>query len=219
MRRELTSDPELAEEYALRRDSAIAARRAAVAEHISASSREYAYRQRGGGAKVVRLQGRRLMAVAASALLAVSVATFALWQLRSPDADALAYAYFEPAAGLPTTLGVATDGRFTEAMIDYKLGDFNAAAQRWQAMAAEGAGGDTLHFFLGVALLADRQPAAAALQLDNVQGLRADEARWYAALATLAEGRKDEAKRRLGVIARTSTSRTADAQSLLGELE
>ena len=216
---EARRDPELNEEFALRTDAAMAARRAAVSEHIRAAARDDAYRRR-GGARVRTLSSRRGFAAAASVLVLVVAGVFLFRTAVGSSPEALAAAYFEPDPGLPTTLGEAEDAAFEEAMIDYKLGDYAAALQRWGRLRAEVGPGDTLSYFYGVTLLAAERPVEAAEFLREVRGGGfVEEARWYEALALLAQGEEDPARRLLAEVAAGGGAYAAQAGELGEALE
>ena len=216
---QVRTDAPLNEELALRTDAATAARRAAVRDHIRAAARDDAYRRR-GGARIRTLSSGRGLAAAASVLLLVVAGVFLFRTAAASSPEALAAAYFEPDPGLPTTLGEAEDAAFDEAMIDYKLGDYPAALRQWGELRAEVGAGDTLSYFYGVTLLAAGRPVEAVTLLREVRGGGfVGEARWYEALALLAQGQEAAAKPLLERVAETDGAYAAQARELLGALE
>ena len=216
---EARGDATMDEELTLRTDAATAARRAAVREHVRAAAREDAYRRR-GGARIRTLASRGGFAAAASVLLLVVAGVFLFRTAAASSPEALAAAYFEPDPGLPTTLGAAEDAAFDEAMIDYKLGDYPAALRQWGRLRAEFGAGDTLSYFYGVTLLAADRPGAAVELLREVRGgAFVAEARWYEALALLAQGEEAAATALLEEVAATDGAYAARARELLGALE
>ena len=216
---EAAADPQLGEELALRTDAATAARRAAVTEHIRAAAREDAFRRR-SGVRLRTLSSRGALAAAASVLLLVVAGLLVLRSVTDSSPEALAAAYFEPDPGLPTTLGSEDDVAFTEAMIDYKLGDYGAAAARWERLRADLDASDTLSYFYGVTLLAAERADEAVGPLREVRlGAFVQEARWYEALALLRSGEEAQARRVLQAIAASEGTYADSATSLLQELE
>lgn len=156
-----------------------------------------------------RGRGRRLrrfvsVAAAAAAVLLVAAWIGGLFGERAADRPPGA---FEPAIGLPTTLGVddgavADERTFTEGMIDYKLGDFPAALARWEPLLEARPADDTLAFYTAVALIATGREAEAADLLQAVDEPALRERRdWYLAQAYRRARRSEEARALLNEIA------------------
>ena len=168
----------------------------------------------------VRPLWRRSWAVAAAvALLALVGGRLLLGEAEPQRPEVLATNYFEPAIGLPTLLGPAEDIRFESGMVDYKLGDFDAAIATWAPLVGEDIDQDTLAFYLGVAELGAGRAEAALEQLARVDVAALTEKRdWYRALALLRLDRAAEAESLLAGIAAAAGPRAADAEALLEEL-
>jgi len=63
-------------------------------------------------------------------------------------------AHFTPDPGLPTTMSAVDNYAFFEAMVSYKMKDYQSAISKWQPLLEEKPNNDTLNYFLGVANLA-----------------------------------------------------------------
>lgn len=170
---------------------------------------------------VVSLQSRsrRLsLAIAASvAIIAVAVWWVFNWQTSQPKA--LYAAYFEPAQGLPTTLGYADQQQFAEGMISYKLGDYSEAIAYWQPLVNSDPANDTLNYYLGIAALADEAPGQAINYLEKVEQAYFISARWYLALAFLQQEEPQAAVPILKNLAAQETTYQAESQAILKKLD
>ena len=202
-------------------DAADAVALTSMRERVRAAGQRYGQRATTERTARVRPLWRRNWAVAAAvAALLVAGGYFALSESRAPrDPSALAAVYFEPAVGLPTLLGPAEDIRFEDGMVDYKLGDYEAALQRWRPLLGEDFDQDTLAFYLGVAELGAGRAdeALAALQRVGEDGLR-ERADWFAALAQLELGRVAEARGLLQEVIAGGGRYSEEAEALMREL-
>lgn len=211
----LARDMELQAEVAELREAIRAAERAGARAQIAAARNAYQPRQARGR----RLAPARVLALAASVLLIAVVLVYTVLEQRAAQPEALAAAYFEPALGLPTTLGASTQADFDEGMIDYKLGNYPAAIERWSALTAT-APSDTLYYYLGVAQLAADEASAAVETLARVRtSSLARDAQWYRALGLLAAEDVDEAVSLLGQLSTDDNAYRARAQELLADLQ
>ena len=104
-------------------------------------------------------------------------------------------AFYNPDPGLPTTMGGEGQTLFSEAMIDFKLGDYRAALSRMQRI-NERVLGDTLLFYLGQAYLGDKQYERAVPVFHRIVLLDRSsyrkKAQWYLALGNLKIGNRKE---------------------------
>ena len=165
----------------------------------------------------------RWAAVAAVGLLLV-VSTYLLW-LRPLPSDALFQSYFDP---YPNVVAVVERGPETPreqlalAMRRYEAQQYAPAAQLLEEMLRTYPENDTLHFYLGNCYLATSQPARAADHFRHVIGAEkralTDQARWYLALAFVAQGERSEARRALETLMGYENFYKIKARDLNGDL-
>ena len=131
--------------------------------------------------------------VAAACVLVLVTASVFYWVNR----DNTFQHFYKPDVGLPTYMGATDNYTFDKAMIDYKTGEFDMAIQGWKQLLAQNPGNDTLHYFIGSALLADKRAREAIPYFDQVmaqpQSAFVQDAQWYKALALIKDGKKAEA--------------------------
>lgn len=150
-----------------------------------------------GGGNGQSFPNRKYFLAAASFLLLVSVGL--AWLFLRPDANERLFAtYYQPDPGLPTLMAVSDDYLFDKAMVSYKSEDYTEALDIWLALLDERPDSDTLHFFIGNALLADGQSEAAIPYFEQTAARENSpfrkEAAWYLGLALIKAGRPAEAK-------------------------
>ena len=202
---ELTADREdggeMSREWDAHLEAADATARAAVRRRVGAAAARYrdaesVHREPTATAQVRPLWQRSWAAAAAVLLLLTAGGYFLLADGGTPrEPQALASTYFEPAIGLPTLLGPAEDIRFEDGMVDYKLGDYEAALARWRPLAGEDFDQDTLAYYVGVAELAAGRPERALEELRQVTSPELQEGRqWYEAMGLLMLGRVNDAR-------------------------
>ena len=148
--------------------------------------------------KVIPLRSRRWYYMAAS--IAVLFALGSIWYFsRPPEHERLFNQYFSPDPGLPTVMGTTDNYAFYEAMVEYKRGDYEAAIQKWEKLYAVKPQNDTLNYFIGVAYLANNDPAASIpflkKALSTSESLFNEEAAYFLALSHLQKNQLDSAKR------------------------
>jgi TolA-binding protein len=131
-----------------------------------------------------------------------------VWMLffNTASSDKLYDAYYKPDAGLPTVMSVSDNYSFDKAMVEYKSGNYAAAIKAWEEFETNKPGNDTLHYFLGSALLANNQKEKAIPYLENVAANDSSafqkEASWYLGLAHLKKGDKEAAKKNIAASGR-----------------
>lgn len=115
--------------------------------------------------KVFKLNFKTL-SIAASVLILVG----GFWLFNRPSKnDRLFNTYFEKPIGLPTVMGGNTEHfEFLDAMVEYKIGDYDSAIKRWEALLSENQTNDTLQFYLGAAYLAKGNQEKAIPYLNEV---------------------------------------------------
>lgn len=130
---------------------------------------------------------------------AVVLLGIALWYVSRPTANEQLFAdFFVADPGLPVAMGAAEDHAFHDAMVAYKLGDFQEASDRWSALLRNDPVNDTLRFYIAAAALAQNEAVAAMPMLktvaDDSTSSFAIKARWYLFLAHVRAGEVAQAK-------------------------
>jgi len=148
-------------------------------------------------AVVHKLRPAGKMWVAAVSITVIAILAF-LWVVNGEsEKDKVFSTYFEPDPGLMTAMSADEDYTFSRAMVDYKYGRYREAIRQWEQLPGTALGNDTLNYFIGVAWLADEQPAKAIPYLERVisnrTGAFVKDATWYLGLALAKEGKKKEA--------------------------
>jgi tetratricopeptide (TPR) repeat protein len=145
--------------------------------------------------KPVRKIFRWQWAVVASVVAVIGFASILL--LKKSSEEKLFAQYYKPDVGLPTMMGISERYEFENAMVSYKTGDYQKAIDSWQLLLKDNPGNDTLNYFIGSALIADRQVKQALPYFDKTLTVSnsafEQEARWFKALALLHMGKKQEA--------------------------
>ncbi len=138
-----------------------------------------------------------------AAMAAVVLVIFLAWyRLSPPQPQDLYAAYYEPAPGLPTTLGTVDNPEFAEGMVAYKRGEYADAIQFWNPLLGTESDSDTLGYYLGLANLAEEEIETAVALLQQVKTMRppspfTSDATWYLGLAFLSQGNEKEARNTL----------------------
>ncbi len=94
--------------------------------------------------------------IAASISIFLAVGGLWFFNRQSPN-EALFEQYFSPDPGLPTVMGTNDNFAFYEAMVDYKLGNYEIAIKKWEKLLETKPENDTLNYFLGSAYLANME--------------------------------------------------------------
>ena len=120
------------------------------------------------------------------------------WMNKNPSNDRIYAKYFTPDPGLPTTMSTTSNYTFFDGMVNYKQGEYKTAISKWTTLEQKSPNNDTLQYFLGVAYLADKNPAKAIPYLNktvsNSKNLFFEDATFYLGLAYLKEDKTTEAK-------------------------
>jgi tetratricopeptide (TPR) repeat protein len=132
--------------------------------------------------------------VAASAFLLAGMGGWLLLS-RGNANEKLFAAHFQPDPGLITAMSATDNFAFENAMLDYKRKEYDAAIHAWDSLQKRQPANDTLNYFLGVAHLANENAATALPYLKKVpsSSFFYNDANWYAGLAYLKQGKKQEA--------------------------
>ncbi|WP_138433193.1 tetratricopeptide repeat protein [Winogradskyella algicola] len=142
--------------------------------------------------KVKSLQWRKI-AVAA----ALIIATGSFWFLNRNSNDQLYTDFYSPDPGLPTTMSSTDNYEFYEAMVSYKQGHYKEALNTWTKQLKTKVENDTLNYFIGSALLADKKESDAISYLkevaNNDDSVFKNDAFYYLGLAYLKNNNKEKA--------------------------
>ncbi len=134
--------------------------------------------------KVKSLQWRKI-AVAAALIIAAG----SFWFLNRNSNNQLYADFYSPDPGLPTTMSSTNKYEFYEAMVAYKQGHYNEALNTWTNQLKTKVDNDTLNYFVGSALLADKKERKAISYLEEVtkqdNSVFRSEAFYYLGLAYL----------------------------------
>lgn len=111
--------------------------------------------------------------------------------------------HFTPDPGLPTTMSVADNFNFFDAMVSYKQGHYSKAINKWEKLLIEKPQNDTLNYFLGVAHLANNNEEEAITFLhmasEYPESSFSKEIYYYIGLAHIKKGDFEAAKRHLAL--------------------
>jgi tetratricopeptide (TPR) repeat protein len=134
--------------------------------------------------------------VAASVLVIVGLGMLLFWN-RDTKGEKLFAAYFQPEPGLISEMGTSDNYLFNRAMVDYKIGDYDAALLTWESLLASKPENDTLNYFIGSAWLAKEKEETAIAHfkkvIANENSFFKNDALWYTGLALLKSNKKMEA--------------------------
>lgn len=147
--------------------------------------------------RVLRLSNSQL-AVAASITLLIGLGTW--WLLNnSPDHERLYEEYYRKPIGLPVIMGDNENFDFLDAMVNYKMGEYDEAIQKWQTLQQIDVENDTLNYFLGAAFLELEEPQKAISFLQRAANKDhssfQNKAQLYLGFALLKLNRLNEAER------------------------
>lgn len=132
----------------------------------------------------------------ASALLILIVCAW--WWLFPSKEEKLFADFYRPDPGLPTVMSLSENYEFEKAMVDYKSENYAEALTSWEKLLTEHPESDTLLFFIGSSLLAQKNAKASIPYFEKVisdeKSIFRSESYWYLGLALLKENQTDKAK-------------------------
>ncbi|GAB1856661.1 hypothetical protein MHTCC0001_14960 [Flavobacteriaceae bacterium MHTCC 0001] len=136
-------------------------------------------------------------------IIAMAVVVGSIWFFSGSPNERLYTSYFKPDPGLSTTTNTTNNFGFYDAMVNYKRGDYEIAINKWEKLTKKTLKNDTLNYFIGVALMANKNVADAIPYLENTveapdDFVFLDKAYYYLGLAYLKEGNIKKAKSILG---------------------
>jgi predicted Zn-dependent protease len=152
-----------------------------------------------------------------AAAAAIIIAIGSIWFFSTPKNEKLYAKYFKLDPGLPTTMSTTNNFDFYDGMVKYKHGDYKIAIEKWKVISEKQPENDTLNYFLGVALMVDKNTSDAIPFLERSveaedEFIFLNDAYYYLGLAYLKEGNIDLAKKNL------SLSKTKLSKTLLSKL-
>lgn len=144
----------------------------------------------------IKSNSNRIWYVAA-AVLVVFIGIY--WMMGTSNTSEKIFAKnFKPDNGLPLRMNTTDASGFYEGMLDYKQENYSDAIAKWEALLKVKPENDTLNYFLGVTNLALGNGSKSLEYLQNQerfqQGIFKEDAAWYASLASIKEGKPEEAK-------------------------
>lgn len=218
---------EMAEDEALRSEVALQTDLINAIETESMKAALAGMHERHFGQEAQQSQPKRVFRLPQGWAIAASVAvliTAGWFLLRNPGAstERLYTQYYATDPGLPTTLSVQSNKTFVEGMIDYKLGETEAAIEQWLPLLRNNPANDTVRYYLGMAYLEGDKAPLAIEQLEQIHPNNAafsNRARWYLALALLKNENTTEAVGVLRQLAEKDSGELRDmANRLLADL-
>ncbi len=154
--------------------------------------------------------------VAASVVIIVGLGSL-LFLNQDTKEEKIFAAYFQPEPGLISAMGASENYLFDRAMVDFKVGDYNAALKIWESLLASKPENDTLNYFIASAWLMKEKEEIALTYfkkvIANENSPFRNDALWYTGLALLKSNRTTEA---LGFIEKAENENKA---ALLKELK
>jgi hypothetical protein len=120
----------------------------------------------------------------------------ALWYLLSPTANERLFTeYHVVDPGLPVPMSATNDPVFHDAMVAFKLGDFDEARSKWTPLLLAEPANDTLQFYIACAALEEGELQDAIILFQelamNEASVFNDKGRWYLFLSHLKMNDRD----------------------------
>ncbi len=140
------------------------------------------------------------LGIAASFLLLLGLFTWVILT-RPSEEEQLFLAHYQPDPGLVTAMGSSMAYEFDRGMVDFKLGEYEAAIMRWEKLSQENPENDTLNYFLGAAYLDLKNTDKAIFYFERVletaSGRFTDDAHWYLGLTYMLKRDFEQARKKL----------------------
>jgi tetratricopeptide (TPR) repeat protein len=135
-------------------------------------------------------------AIAATIAITIGVG---LWFFSRPQTGETLYKdHYSQDPGLPTVMGDTDNYAFYEAMVDYKLGQYTKALEKWEKQLSRKPNNDTLNYFIASALIGqDKIEPAMDYYTKVIQQPNSnfkEEAYFYKGLIYLRQGKLEQAK-------------------------
>ncbi len=184
---DLKNDPELREELRVQQESTLAVGLGGFSKELKK------IRGTAEDGTIPIESGRRKsiqpwLGIAAGFVLLFGLFT---WLNSGSQHEQLFAAYYEVDPGLPVPMSANDDIAFHDAMVDFKMGKFALAIEKWSALHIANEANDTLAFYLGCAEIEQGNDKEA---LDWFSKMRAEQgkiyhkANWYSLLAKTRSG-------------------------------
>ena len=143
-------------------------------------------------AKVVSLFSRRIVAIAAS-IVVIIVAGTMIYNSVYKSSSSLDQIFY-PDPGLPTVMSETSEYNFYDAMVDYKMGKYDLALEKWNNHT--GVETDTLAYYKAMAHLnlENWQEAEGLLQSIPAESAFSQKAKWYLVYSAVQQGDTSEAR-------------------------
>jgi hypothetical protein len=136
----------------------------------------------------------RVLAYAATIVLLLSAVA---WWMQRPTLNERLYSeYHVTDPGLPVPMSIVSDPEFHDAMVAYRMGEYEEARVKWSQLLQADPTSDTLRYFIGSAALAAGHAEEAVPFFEGVarepSSVFHAQAQWYLFLAYLRTDRTDE---------------------------
>ena len=154
--------------------------------------------------------------IAASVLLLVVLGVWWLTNLQ-PAHEKLFARHYQPDPGLITPMSSGENYLFYAGMVEYRLGNYDNAIDKWSQVLNQKPLNDTLSYFLGVAFLSVNDLSSATAMLNDAvahtQSVFIDDAWYYLGLAHLKKGNWEKA------LAALKESRHENAEKVIRDIK
>lgn len=183
----MEQDAELGREVEMQRDTMLSVELAGFTRTVQAVAASQAVAPaRTGGSTFLKY----------AAMLALLLAG-AIWWGTRPETHERLYAQYHVAdPGLPVPMSISSNPGFHDAMVAFKMGEFEEARAKWAPLLQQQPLNDTLRYYTASALLEMDSTEQAIPLLEHLAADSSsrfvDKARWYLFLAYLRTGRTDQ---------------------------
>lgn len=191
---EMTNDADLREEVQLQRENTLAIELGGLFRLLKIVGAEQASLQADHVSG--RTGWKRYLKYAAAVAIILCAS---LWILSRPSTNERLFAeHFSADPGLPSPMSATNDFAFHDAMVAYKLGDYEEARSKWVPLLQAEPSNDTLRYYIASAALGMEDEAAAIPLFEGLTNGTASifqhKSRWYLFLAYIKEGQVAKAK-------------------------
>lgn len=144
----------------------------------------------------VKLNSVKKWLVAASIVVIAGIGSL-LFLNQDTKEEKIFASFYKPDPGLISAMSTSENYLFDRAMIDYKIGKYDAALKTWESMLVLNPENDTLNYFIGSAYLAEKKNELAINHFQKVianpNSYFLNDALWYSGLILLKEDKILEA--------------------------
>jgi len=158
------------------------------------------------------------LATAASVAILLSVG---IWLINRPTQSERLFAeYLTVEPGLPLPMSAVDDYDFYDAMVDYKIGEYNVALEKWMQLLKKDPENDTLNYFIGSAFFNNKAFQKAEPYFKKVIELNSTsykgKSEWYLALSYL---KTNDIEKLRSLAADSQTDYTQKINQIIQKLE